>query len=70
MVESVPEVSILKIVLLSARLQQLTASLLVVATSVHGEVNGLPDEQMTENFPSSLFDLFRQESFDSTIIMV
>jgi hypothetical protein len=69
-VESVTEVSILKIVLLSARLQQLTASLLVVATSVHGEVNGLPDEQMTENFPSTLLDLFGQEIFNSTVIMV
>lgn len=70
MVESVAEISILKIVLLSARLQQLAANLLVVSTSVNGEVNGFPDEQMTENFPSSLFDLFRQEIFNSTIIMV
>ena len=70
MVESVPEVSILKIVLLSAGLQQLAASLLVVPTSVHSEVNGFSDEKMAENFPSMLLDLFGQESFNSTIIMV
>ena len=70
MIESVAEVSILKIVLLSACLQQLAASLLVVPTFVHSEVNSFSDEQMAENFPSTLLDLIGQESFNSTIIMV
>jgi len=61
MIESIPEISILEVEFVSAGLKKFTACLSVISTSVHCEVNSLSYEQMIENFPVFLLNLFREE---------
>jgi hypothetical protein len=60
-IESIAEISVLKVELVCASLKKFTACLSVISTSVHCEVNSLSYEQMIENFPVFLLNLFREE---------
>lgn len=70
MIERIPEVSVLKLILLSEILEQLAARLSLIRIFIHGDVNGLPYKEVVEYLPSLLLDFFREEVGQLTRIEV